>query len=108
MSATARKSVRRRATPATESTVYDGRHLCGTITPKARAFVARLVSGKSIGKFANERLAQRALTAAARSERPVQSHTVGPHAFAWKPGELVVGQGRGDAPNPHPKIGTLS
>jgi hypothetical protein len=63
---TACKAKRRPAKPPVESTVYNGRELCGTITPKAGAFVARLVSGMSLGRFANERLAQRALTSAAR------------------------------------------
>ena len=45
------------------------RELCGTITPKAGAFVARSISGKSLGRFANEGLAQRAITSAARLER---------------------------------------
>jgi hypothetical protein len=69
MTAVASKTSRRRAAPPVESTVYDGRELCGTITPKAGAFVARSISGKSLGRFANERLAQRAITSAARLER---------------------------------------
>jgi hypothetical protein len=65
-----RKTARRRASAPVESTVYDGRELCGTITPKADGFIACLVSGRSLGRFANERLAQRAITSAARLERP--------------------------------------
>jgi hypothetical protein len=68
----ARKTSRRRVSPPVESTVYNGRELCGTITPKADSFIARLVSGRSLGRFANERLAQRAITSAARLERPQQ------------------------------------
>jgi hypothetical protein len=61
-----RKTARRRAKPAAESVVYNGRELCGTITPKGGMFAARLASGKSLGRFAKEDEAQRALTAAAR------------------------------------------
>jgi hypothetical protein len=63
---TDRKAKRRPGKPLVESSVYAGRELVGVITPKAGAFVAHLASGKSLGRFANERLAQRAITTAAR------------------------------------------
>jgi hypothetical protein len=66
VSAAARKPARRKARPAAESSVYNGRELCGMIVPKAGAFVARLASGKSLGRFSKENEAQRALTCAAR------------------------------------------
>ena len=68
MTAVACKTSRRRAAPPVESTIYDCRELCGTITPKANGFSARLVGGRSLGRFANERLAQRAITFAVRHE----------------------------------------
>jgi hypothetical protein len=105
----ARKEGRRRAKPAVESTVYDGSLWCGTITPKAGSFVARLTTGKLLGKFANERLAQRAITAAARAAhapQPQQSDVA--DGFAWRPGELVVGQGRGDRPGMRERRSSLS
>jgi hypothetical protein len=67
---TGRNAKRRPAKPLVESSVYAGRELVGVITPKAGAFVAHLASGKALGRFANERLAQRAITSAARLERP--------------------------------------
>lgn len=93
MTVAARKSARRRAArPATKSVVYDGRLLCGMIAPKSGGmFAARLATGKLLGRFANERLAQRALTAASRGERAPQPQNA-TSAFAWKPGEVVVGQ----------------
>jgi hypothetical protein len=91
----ARRPARRKAKPAVESTVYDGSQFCGTIVPKGGTFVARLTSGKSLGKFANERLAQRALTAARRTPQP--QHGIAIDEFAWRPGEIVVGQVKGDA-----------
>ena len=71
MTAAARKPARRKAKPAAESVVYDGRVLCGTILPRQGGFSARLASGRSLGRFANERLAQRAITAAARHTNPI-------------------------------------
>jgi hypothetical protein len=100
MNVAARKTARRKARPANESTVYDGACMCGTITPRAGAFVARLTTGRSLGRFANERLAQRAITAAARAERTRQPQRGdAADGFARKPGEIVVGQGRGERPS---------
>jgi hypothetical protein len=70
MTAVARKISRRRAAPAVESSIYDSPTLLGAITPRAGAFVALLASGKSVGQFTSERLAMKAITSAARLERP--------------------------------------
>jgi hypothetical protein len=94
-----RKAARRRPRPSTESAVYDGSRFCGTIMPKAGAFVARIASGKSIGKFDKENDAQRAIAAAARAEFATQSPKRPVDTFSWKPNELVIGQRRGDAPS---------
>jgi hypothetical protein len=69
MSAVARKTVRRKAAPPAESSVYDGARLLGEIKPRGRTFTARLASGRRLGSFANERLAQKAICAGARAER---------------------------------------
>ena len=82
----ARKPSRRRAKPPAESSIYDGARLCGTLSPKAGAFVARLASGKSLGQFANERIAQRAITAAARGEPASQTAPRTALATSRRPG----------------------
>ena len=74
---TGRNAKRRPTRPLVESSVYAGRELVGVITPKTGAFVAHLASGRSLGRFANERLAQRAITSAARSERSPQVENSG-------------------------------
>jgi hypothetical protein len=67
MSAAARRTARRKATPPSESSVYAGRELLGVISPRKGGFAARLASGQSLGnRYPNERDAMKAITSAAR------------------------------------------
>jgi hypothetical protein len=77
MSAVARKPKRRKATPAVESVVYGGSILLGEIRPKGRTFIARLASGRRLGTFVNERVAQKAICAGARADRAASAQSQG-------------------------------
>lgn len=63
------KRKRKAAAAPSESAVYDGSRLLGTITPKDETFVARNTAGKKLGSFATDRLAMKAITDAARALR---------------------------------------
>ena len=86
----ARIAKRRPVKPPTESAVYAGSMLIGEIKPSARGFTARLATGRRLGAFADERLAMKAITAAARAEstRATEAPNKG---FNWQPGERLDG-----------------
>ena len=60
------KRKRKPPAPRSESSIYDGNRLLGTITPKAGAFVASNAAGKRLGTFTIEKLAMDAICEAGR------------------------------------------
>ena len=84
---------KRHREPPRESSIYDGPHLLGTITPAGGVFIARTAVGKKIGEFNDEKLAMRAF-AAARAESRRQSVRP-PELLSW-----LIARLRRPAPSP--------
>jgi len=64
---------RREVRQAAESSIYDGSDFCGAIKERNRKFLAYTAAGRKIGEFDDARSGMRAVTAAARTERALDS-----------------------------------